>query len=179
MVLVLLLPVLASAIGLAEIMAASSAKKVTRSVHSPLLILANWTRSALTYAFAIYVWVTAPTFGSGSPECNAATRLIFFGASLPALGSGRILNLTIWGIFTLLFLYRAIAGSKTIFLAFLALFSATQSQALLKPKQPPRKVVHREMVTRVDFATGERTETWVFFLTFFVCLSSSLFTQSA
>ena len=140
-------------------MGSSSPKKSTRSVHSPLLILANWTRSAFTYAFAIYVWVTAPTFGSGPPGCNEATRLIFFGASLPALGSGRILSLTIWGLFSLLFLYRAIKGFPTIYVAFLALFSSNASQALLKPKQPPRNEVHREMISRVNYATEERTET--------------------
>lgn len=139
-------------------MPSSSAKKATRSVHSPLLIIANWTRSAFTYAFAIYVWVTAPTFGY-QPECNPETRLVFFGASLPALGSGRILNLIIWGIFSLLFLYRSITGSRTIYVAFLALFSARAGQALLKPKQPPRKEVHREIVTRFNWATRESSET--------------------
>ncbi|KAF8152964.1 hypothetical protein B0H34DRAFT_677195 [Crassisporium funariophilum] len=156
---VLLLPVLASAFGLSEIMTPSSPKNSMRSVHSPLLIVANWMRSAFTYSFAIYVWMTAPTFGSGPPECNEATRLIFFGASLPALRSGRILMLSVWGLFTLLFIWRTLRGFKTIFIAFQALFSSSASQALLKPKHPPKNEVHREVVTRVNFTTGETTQT--------------------
>ncbi|KAF8961867.1 hypothetical protein BDZ97DRAFT_1177690 [Flammula alnicola] len=156
---VLLLPVLASAFGLSEIMSPSSSKNATRSVHSPLLIVANWTRSAFTYSFAMYVWISAPTFGSGPPGCNAATRLIFFGASLPALGSGRYLNLAGWGVLTLLFVWRAIKGSQTILIAMRALFSSIGSQALLKPKYDPKNEVHRETVTRKNFATGETTRT--------------------
>ncbi|KAF9531078.1 hypothetical protein CPB83DRAFT_849293 [Crepidotus variabilis] len=156
---VLLLPILASALGLSEIAAPSNHKNPLRSVHSPLLIVANWTRSALTYSFALYVWISAPTFGSGSRECNEATRLIFFGASLPALGSGRYLNLTIWGVFTLLFVYRALKGARTIAIACRALLSSSASQALLKPKGPPRNEVHREIVTRFNFKSRERTTT--------------------
>lgn len=132
-----------------------------RPIHSPLLIIANWTRSAFTYSFALYVWISAPTFGSGPPECNAATRLIFFGASLPALGSGRWLNLAVWGILTLFFLWRAIKGWRTIFVAFRALFSSTAIEALLKPKHPPKNEVHREMVYRKDFRTGQESRSCV------------------
>ncbi|KDR76997.1 hypothetical protein GALMADRAFT_424162 [Galerina marginata CBS 339.88] len=156
---VLLLPVLASAFGLSEVVTPQSKKNVLRSVHSPLLIVANWTRSALTYSFAMYVWIAAPTFGSGPPECNAATRLIFFGASLPALGSGRWLNLAGWGVLSLLFIWRTIKGSKTIFIALRALFSKRASQALLKPKHTPKNEVHRETVMRKNFATGEVSHT--------------------
>ncbi|CAA7262113.1 unnamed protein product [Cyclocybe aegerita] len=85
---VLLLPVLTSAFGLSEMLEPSQRKGGTHPVHSPLLVIANWMRSALTYAFALYVWIAAPTLGSGPPECNEATRLIFFGESLPALASG-------------------------------------------------------------------------------------------
>ena len=155
---VLLLPVLASAFGLSEIMQPTSGKHAMRSVHSPLLIAANWTRSALTYSFALYVWISAPTFGSNEPGCNQATKFIFFGAKLPALGSGRVLNLIVWGILTFLFLYRAIKGSGTIFVAFQALISRTASQALLRPKNPTNEV-HRERVTRKNFGTGEVSET--------------------
>lgn len=84
--LVLPLTVLASTFGLTEIMAPSSAppKKAMCSVHSPLLILANWTHLRMT-------------FGSKLSECNAAARLMFFGASsLPPSGSGgKVLNLTV------------------------------------------------------------------------------------
>ena len=156
---VLLLPVLASAIGLSEMVAPASRKNPMRSVHSPLLIVANWTRSALTYSFALYVWITAPTFGSGPRECNEATRLIFFGASLPALGSGRILNLVGWGLLTLLFFWRALKGARTIFAALQAMFSSTASQSLLKPKHPPKNEIHRETVTRVNWSTGEKSTT--------------------
>jgi hypothetical protein len=142
-------------------MSPSSGKNAMRPVHSPLLIVANWTRSAFTYSFALYVWISAPTFGSGSPECNAATRLVFFGASLPALGSGRWLNLAVWGIFTLLFLWRAVKGWSTIFVAFRALFSTTAIEALLKPKHPPKNEVHREMVYRKDFRTGQESRSCV------------------
>ncbi|CAA7262100.1 unnamed protein product [Cyclocybe aegerita] len=154
---VLLLPVLASAFGLSEVMAPPQGKNATRSVHSPLLIIANWTRSVFTYSFALYVWIAAPNFGSDPPECNEATRLIFFGASLPALGSGRILSLAGWGLFTLLFIWRTLKGAGTILIAFQALFSSTASQALLKPKHPPKNEVHRELVTRTDFVTGKVT----------------------
>ncbi|KAF8909687.1 hypothetical protein CPB84DRAFT_1842921 [Gymnopilus junonius] len=156
---VLILPVLASAFGLSEIVTPQSKKNATRSVHSPLLIVANWTRSALTYSFALYVWIAAPTFGSGPPVCNAATRLIFFGASLPALGSGRWLSLAGWGVLTFFFVWRSIKGLRTILIAFEALFSKSASQALLKAKHPPRNEVHWEMVTRTDFATGEVVRT--------------------
>ena len=42
--------------------------------------------------FGIYVWVHARTFGS-QPECNAATKVIFFGKELSATGSGRVVCL--------------------------------------------------------------------------------------
>jgi hypothetical protein len=157
---VLLLPVLASAFGLSEITSSrSSNKNGVRRVHSPLLIIANWTRSAFTYSFAIYVWATAPTFGSGPRECNEATRLIFFGASLPALGSGRILNLTGWGLLTLLFLQRTVKGSKTIFVATQALFSSSAGDVLLKPKRPAENEVNLETVERHNYGTGEHRRT--------------------
>ncbi|PPQ96480.1 hypothetical protein CVT26_010474 [Gymnopilus dilepis] len=156
---VLILPILVSAFGLSEIVTPQSKKNATRSVHSPLLIVANWTRSALTYSFALYVWISAPTFGQGPPECNAATRLIFFGASLPALGSGRWLNLAGWGILTFFFVWRTIKGRRTILISFEALFSKRASQALLKAKHSPKNEVHSEVVTRTDFATGKVTQT--------------------
>lgn len=153
---VLLLPVLVSVAGLSEMAAPSSNKEnALRSIHSPLLIIANWTRSTLTYSFALYVWISAPTFGSGPKECNAATKFIFFGASLPALGSGRYFNLTVWGLLSLLFVYRSLNRFKTILVSFAALFSANASQALLKPREPPKNEVHREIVSRTDFTTGE------------------------
>ena len=65
---VLLLPILASAFGISEIISASESKHTLLKVHSSLLIVANWTRSVFTYSFAIYVWVTAPTSGSGPPR---------------------------------------------------------------------------------------------------------------
>lgn len=154
---VLLLPILASAFGISEIISASESKHALRKVHSPLLIIANWTRSVFTYSFAIYVWVTAPTFGSGPPECNTVTKLIFFGASLPALGSGRVLNLVGWGLLTLLFLYRSIRGFGTIWLAFKALFSPSAGQTLLKPKRPVENEVHLEAVDTYNYGTGART----------------------
>ncbi|KAJ3511415.1 hypothetical protein NLJ89_g4119 [Agrocybe chaxingu] len=156
---VLLLPVLTSAFGLSEMLEPSQRKSSTHLVHSPLLIIANWMRSALTYAFALYVWISAPTLGSGPPECNEATRLIFFGASLPALGSGRFLSLAVWGVATVLFVKRTIKGSMTISIAFRALFSDTASQALLQPKERPKNEVLQECVTVVDFATGDTTDT--------------------
>ncbi|PPQ95077.1 hypothetical protein CVT25_002600 [Psilocybe cyanescens] len=156
---VLLLPVLASAFGLSEIMAPQSTKNSTRSVHSPLLIVANWTRSAFTYSFALYVWISAPTFGQGPPECNKATFFIFFGASLPALGSGRYLNLAVWSILTLTFVWRSLKGARTIFISLHALFSKTASQALLRPKHSAENEVHREVVRRKNFVTGETTQT--------------------
>ena len=138
-------------------MAAPSSNKdnALRSIHSPLLIIANWVRSALTYAFALYVWISAPTFGSGPKECNAATKFILFGASLPAVGSGRYFNLAVWGLLFLWFIYRSLSGSKTILVSFAALFSANASQALLRPREAPRNEIHREIVTRTDFVTGE------------------------
>jgi len=154
---VLLLPILASAFGISEIISASESKHTLRKVHSPLLIIANWTRSVFTYSFAIYVWVTAPTFGSGPPECNTVTKLIFFGASLPAVGSGRVLNLVGWGLLTLLFLYRSIRGFGTILLAFKALFSPSAGQTLLKPKRPVENEVHLEAVDRYNYGTGARS----------------------
>ncbi|KAF9484050.1 hypothetical protein BDN70DRAFT_928653 [Pholiota conissans] len=156
---VTLLPVLASAFGLSEIMTPALRKNSTRAMHSPLLIIANWVRSALTYSFAMYVWISAPTLGSGTPACNAATKLIFFGASLPALGSGRWLSLAIWSLATLLFLKRTLQGSTTIFYATRALFSTIASQKLLKPKRDPKREVRRETVTRKDFGTGEVSRT--------------------
>lgn len=155
----LFLPILVSAFGLSEIVAPANKTTPLRSVHSPLLIVANWTRSALTYSFALYVWISAPTIGSGPLECNAATKLIFFGASLPALSSGRYLNLAIWSVLTLLFLYRTMKSYTTILVATAALFSSTASQALLKPKEPPKNEIHREIVTRKNYATGETTLT--------------------
>lgn len=133
----------------------------TRAVQSPLLIVANWVRSALTYSFAMYVWIAAPNFGSDGPACNAQTRFIFFGASLPALGSGRYLSLAGWGLFTLLFLYRAVKGSTTIGYATRALFSSVAGQKLLKPRRDPKNEVHRETVVRKNFATGEVTRKYV------------------
>lgn len=136
-------------------MASTTHKSAVRKVHSPLLIIANWTRSALTYTFALYVWITAPTFGAGPKACNEATRLIFFGASLPALGAGRILNLTGWGLLSALFLWRTLKGSATIIIAFSALFSSNAAQALLKPKSPVVDEVYVEAVEKHNFRTGE------------------------
>lgn len=48
---ILLLPILASAFGISRLM------RDANRAASPMLILANWTRSALTYSLALYVWV--------------------------------------------------------------------------------------------------------------------------
>ena len=156
-----LLPVLASAFRLSALLTPTSKHSATRAVHSPLLIAANWVRSALTYAFALYVWIAAPTFGAATPACNARTRLIFFGASLPALGSGRYMSLAGWGLFSALFVYRALRGRTTILCAVQALGGGVKGQRLLTPKRDPKNEVHRETVRRKNFATGEETSTYV------------------
>ena len=84
-------------------------------------------------------------------------QLIFFGTSLPALGSGRVLNLVGWGLLTLLFWYRSIRGFGTILLAFKALFSPSAGQTLLKPKRPVENEVHLEAVDTYNYGTGAHT----------------------
>ncbi|KAJ2915717.1 hypothetical protein MD484_g4683, partial [Candolleomyces efflorescens] len=157
---VLILPIVASAFGVAELAAQQSSREdqptVLRRAHSPLLILANWLRSALTYALALFVWGTAPNFGQGPPECDRKTRLIFFGASLPALGSGRTLNLTGWGILTALFAWRTLKGSWTLLAALQGLFS---ENVLLKPKDPPKNELNLETMEKYNYVTGDREVT--------------------
>ena len=124
----LFLPIIASAFGMARLSSA------TRRMGSPILILANWIRSALTYSFALYVWITAATFGS-QPECNHTVSFILFGAKLPATTSGRIFNLTFWGLGTLIFLYRTILRFDTLRTAALALFFSRDRHRLLRPRE--------------------------------------------
>ena len=128
----LLLPILASAFGISRLMRDSN------RMLSPLLIIINWTRSALTYALAMWVWTTAATFGE-SVECNSATRFILFGASLPALGAGRIVNMVIWAIGTALFGFRLLRPSTldTLFICLLSLFSSQARYRLLRARRPP------------------------------------------
>ncbi|KAH9474441.1 E3 ubiquitin-protein ligase pub1 [Psilocybe cubensis] len=154
---VLLLPILASAFGLTEIMSPQSSKKSTRSVHSPLLTVANWMRSAFTYSFALYVWISAPEFGQGPRACNEATFFIFFGASLPALRSGRWLNIAVWSLMTTRFVWRSGKSAKTLFVSLNALFSKTATQRLLKPRYPPKNEIHEQTVWTKDYGTGQET----------------------
>lgn len=66
------------------ILRASQGQKVHRR-YTPFLVL----QSILILALAIYIWCHVHTFGS-QPECNSATRLIFFGHAFSTTGSGRI-----------------------------------------------------------------------------------------
>lgn len=66
------------------ILRASQGQKVHRR-YTPFLVL----QSILILALAIYIWCHVHTFGS-QPECNPATRLIFFGHAFSTTGSGRI-----------------------------------------------------------------------------------------
>jgi len=52
-------------------------------------------------------------------------------------------GLHIWGIL-MLFVYQFTKGFKTILLVVPALVSSTVSQALLKPKEPPKDEIRRE-----------------------------------
>ncbi|TDL27133.1 hypothetical protein BD410DRAFT_895025 [Rickenella mellea] len=151
----LVLPILASAFGLSRITNSSSSN--TRRMFSPLLIVANWMRSALTYIFAIYVWSNAATFGS-APECNPMTNVIFFGASLSALRAGRILNLTFWILLAVLFVYRTLKGFRTLCIATLAMFSPRARQWLIKPMKPNNRI-HIETKTKTNYRTGHKATT--------------------
>jgi hypothetical protein len=142
------LPILASTFGISRLILDS------HRLASPILILTNWARSALTYAFALYVWATAPTFGVAI-QCNPSTRFIFFGASLPATGSGRTLNLVVWGIGGGFFAIRLLRLSTldTLWICVRALFSETARNRLLRPRRPPpsnewifEEVRHKETV---------------------------------
>ncbi|KIM28652.1 hypothetical protein M408DRAFT_23689 [Serendipita vermifera MAFF 305830] len=128
----LLLPILASAFGISRLM------RDANRMPSPLLILINWIRSALTYALALWVWATASTFGE-SVECNPSTKFILFGASLPATGSGRTVNMVIWGIGIALFGFRFLRPSTfdTLFICIRALFSSQARYRLLRARRPP------------------------------------------
>lgn len=152
---VLILPIVASAFGVAHLASKQSNgfnPTALRRAQSPLLILANWLRSALTYAFALFVWVKAPGFGSGPPECDQETRFIFFGASLSALDSGRILNLVGWGILTLLFVWRTYQGKWTLGAAVQGLFL---EDVMIKPKEPPKNDINMERYAKYTYHTGE------------------------
>ena len=59
-----------------------------RFAVNALFLLPLWFWSS----FGFYVWVQARTFGS-QPECNAVTKVIFFGRALSATGSGRVVCL--------------------------------------------------------------------------------------
>ncbi|KAF5313376.1 hypothetical protein D9611_008627 [Ephemerocybe angulata] len=153
---VLILPIVASAFGVADIAAAKQLPNqptTLRRAYSPLLIIANWLRSALTYAFTLFVWAKAPSFGSGPPECDQATKLIFFGAALPALGSGRVLNLVGWGILASLFMWRTVRGGMTLMAAFRGLFS---DDVMVKPKTPPKNELNLETTDTYNYVTGEK-----------------------
>lgn len=159
---VLILPIVASAFGVSHLVAPSqpsTARGPTalRRVSSPLLIIANWLRSALTYAFALYVWAKAPSFGQAASECNSSTKLIFWGKALPALGSGRILNLVGWGFLSFFFTWRTLKGLGTLGVAFAALFGLYGGTGeLVRPKAPPKNQLNLETYNRYDYATEER-----------------------
>lgn len=159
---VLILPIVASAFGVSHLSAPpqpSTARGPTalRRVSSPLLIIANWLRSALTYAFALYVWIQAPSFGQSALECNPSTKLIFWGKALPALGSGRILNLVGWGFLSFFFVWRTFKGLGTLAVSFAALFGLNGGTGeLVRPKVPPRNELNLETYDRYDFRTEER-----------------------
>ncbi|KAH6904943.1 hypothetical protein BKA70DRAFT_1294448 [Coprinopsis sp. MPI-PUGE-AT-0042] len=159
---VLILPIVASAFGVSHLSAspqASTARGPTalRRVSSPLLIIANWLRSALTYAFALYVWIQAPSFGQSAAECNPSTKLIFWGKPLPALGSGRILNLVGWGILSFFFVWRTFKGLGTLAVSFAALLGLNGGTGeLVRPKVPPRNQMNLETYERYDYRTEER-----------------------
>jgi hypothetical protein len=129
-----------------------------RRVSSPLLIVANWLRSALTYAFALYVWIKAPSFGQSALECNPHTKVVFWGKALPALGSGRILNLVGWGFLSLTFAWRTLKGLRTLAASFAALFGLNGGAAgeLVRPKVPPKNQLNLETYDRYDYRTEGR-----------------------
>ncbi|KAJ3510231.1 hypothetical protein NMY22_g16033 [Coprinellus aureogranulatus] len=154
---VLILPVVASTYGIANLSSpqAASGRGPTnlRRIHSPLLILTHWLRSAFTYVFALFLWVKAPNFGSGPPECDQATRFIFFWASMPALGTGRWLNLIVWGVSSGLFAWRTYKGAFTLLASMRGLLM--KDDTMFRPKGDMDAEIVLESRHRYTYHTGE------------------------
>ena len=151
---VLVLPIVTSSFGVMHISSQSSedSEATLQKSFSPLLVLVNWLRSALTYAFVLFVWIQAPTFGSGPPECDQETRFIFFGIALRSLGAGRTLNLAGWGLLTALFAWRTYRGRWALQAALQQMLSR---QVLIKPREAPGDELEVETLDRYIYPMDE------------------------
>jgi hypothetical protein len=123
-------------------------------VVSPLLVVVDTVRFLLTSAFGLWIWASAPHFGS-QPECNSATNFVLLGIRMSATSvAARAIGLTFWASYLFIFLIRCALQLDTLVLSLLASFSMSAAGAFRRPRrQAPADKVIRSSV-RLDLTVS-------------------------
>jgi hypothetical protein len=121
-------------------------------VTSPLLVLVDTIRLALTTAFGVWLWATAPNFGNG-PECNDMIYFAFFSVKIRATSVGaRVIGLIFWASSGVVFLLLQVSTLDTLFLSVQALFYDWAARAFRLPRlNGPGDKIYRQN-SRIDIS---------------------------
>jgi len=119
-------------------------------VVSPLLVFVDTIRFLLTSAFGLWIWASAPRFGS-QPNCNPAINFVIFGKRMSATSrAARAIGLVFWSSYLGIFLLRCISRADTLWLSMLASFSAPAADTFRRPRRSAAADKVIRLSARVD-----------------------------